>query len=66
MSKKSIFEKNPSLNILLSSLIFIFSSPKNISLKIYYNIISLPWAPAFFYESTSFASPTAKHVGPCQ
>ena len=31
-----------------------------------YNNISLPWALAFFYQRTSFASPTAKHVGPCQ
>ena len=47
------------------SLVFIFTSPRNISLKIYYNIISLPWDLAFFYWSTSLASPTAKLVGPC-
>jgi len=39
--------------------------PKN-PLKFYYNIISLPWALAIFYQSTSFASPTTKPVGLCQ
>ena len=40
--------------------------PKNSFIKrIYYNI-SQPWALAFFYMSTSFTSPIAKHVGPCQ
>ena len=62
--KKSL--KKSSLTILLSSLVFIFSSPKKCSLKIHYHNISLPWALAIFCQSTSFASPTAKPVGPCQ
>ena len=44
---KKIF-KNSSLTILLSSLVFIFGTLKKITLKFYYNNISLPWAPAFF------------------
>ena len=40
--------------ILLSSLAFIFSSPKRNSSKIYYNSISLPWTLAFSYYSTFF------------
>jgi hypothetical protein len=31
-----------------------------------YNHIFLPWALAFFYHTTSFASLTAKPIGPCQ
>jgi hypothetical protein len=45
---------------------FIFSSPRKIKLKIYYSDVSLPWALAFFYHSTSFASPTTKPIGLCQ
>ena len=40
-------QKESSLTILLSSLVFIFSSPEEISSKFYVNNI-LPWAPAFF------------------
>ena len=43
----------------------VFSSPKKIIEKCHNNI-SLLWAFVFFYYSTSFASPTAKLVGPCQ
>ena len=39
---------------------------KENSIKLYYKSISLPWAPPFFYHTTSFASFTAKPVGPCQ
>jgi hypothetical protein len=39
--------------------------PKKHSLKSYYKSISLPWEPTFFYHTTSFASLTTKHVGPC-
>ena len=66
MSKKGSFEFFLSLHILLFTLVFIFSSTRKNSLKIYYNNTSLPWALAFFYQSTFFASPTAKPVGPCQ
>ena len=50
---------------------FVFScfhlrSPKKKPLKFYYNSISLPWPLAFSYQTTSFASPTAKPVGPCK
>ena len=41
--------------------------PKNNFIKKYYNNISLSWAPTFFlYQSTFFASPTSKPVGPCE
>ena len=63
--QKGQFWKNSSLTILLSSLVFIFSSRNYIPLSFYYNNISLPWALAFFYHITSFASPTAKPGGPC-
>ena len=66
MPKKGIFEKKkPSVTILLSSCLHILF-PINISHKSYYNIISLPWAPIFFYHSISFASPIAKPIGPHQ
>ena len=40
--------------------------PKKNSFKMYYNNMSLPWALACFYQSISFASPIAKHVGSCR
>ena len=47
--KKCSFEKKKSsLTILLSCLVFIFSSPENVLLNIYYNISPLSWALAFF------------------
>jgi hypothetical protein len=46
-TQKGNFEKTSSLTILLSSLVFIFSSPNKNSLKMYYNNIFLPWAPTF-------------------
>jgi hypothetical protein len=57
-------------NFLLSSLVFIFFFPQKIFyqkifIKKYYNTISMPWAFAFFYHSTSFACPTAKPVITC-
>jgi hypothetical protein len=52
--------------IILLSCFHLLFSKKTFHLKIIKNIISLPWAPAFFYESTSLASPVAKSVGPCQ
>jgi hypothetical protein len=61
--EKKIRKKNSSLTILLSSSTFF---PKKISSKHYYNITSLPWAPAFFYQSASFASPNTKPDEPCQ
>ena len=36
------------------------------SLRKYYYGISLPWAPAFYKQTTSVACFTAKPVGPCQ
>jgi hypothetical protein len=45
-----------SLTILLSSLLFIFSSPKNMSLKIYYTNIFCHGPLFFFYYNASFAS----------
>ena len=57
---RAILNQNSSLTILLSSLVFISSSPKKKSSKIYYNNISLPRALTIFYHNTSFASPTAK------
>ena len=70
--KKAVLKKYYSLTILLSSFVFIFFFPKKISLQIYYNNTSMPWALTFsfffffFDHSTSFASPTTKLVGPCQ
>ena len=70
MSNKGSFEekkKHSSLTMLLSSFVFVFlSPPKKISSKFYFYSMSLPWALAFFHQSTSFASPTSKPVGPCQ
>ena len=57
-----IYAQKSSLTILLSSSSL---SKKNYHFKFLFNI-SLPWTPVFFYESTSFASPTAKPFGPCQ
>ena len=48
--KRTILNKKIKLIIFLSSLVFIFSSQKNISFKPYYNIISLPWALPFLLE----------------
>jgi hypothetical protein len=64
MPKNGNFENKikSSLTILLSSLVFVFFPPKEISIKIYYSNISLPWALASFYYNTSFASPTAKPI----
>ena len=63
-SKREVLrKKNSSLTILLSCLHLLY--PKRNSFKIYYYNISLPWALAFFYYSTSFATPTTKVVGPC-
>ena len=42
----------------------IWSPPKKI-MKNYYHNVSLPWALAFPYQTTSLASLTAKPVGPC-
>ena len=66
-AQKGSFErkKKSSLIILLSSSSLPPPQKKNNSFKIHYNNISLPWAPAFFYQGTSFASPTAKPIGPC-
>ena len=44
----------------------IYKSPKIYSLKNYYKSISLLWALAFSYHTTSVASLTTKPVGPCQ
>ena len=46
---------------------FVFTSlhllfPNKDSSKLYCNIVSLPWAPAFFNHSTSFASTNAKPI----
>ena len=55
--------KNQSWTILLSSLLVIFSSPKNNSLKFYHHNISLSWALAFFLlEHFFFAPPIAKPI----
>ena len=64
--RMAIFFKNSSLIILLSSLVFIFFPPKEISIKIYYNNISLPWALAFFYYNTLLPLPSQNPAGPCQ
>jgi hypothetical protein len=49
-NKKKQKTKVSNLTILLSSLVFAFSSQK---FKIYYNGITLPWALVFSYYSTS-------------
>ena len=49
--KRAILDKS-SLTILLSSLVFTFSSKKK-SLNFYFNNISLPWARAFFSTSAT-------------
>ena len=64
-SKKAVLGKREkrgkSLTILLSSLVFIFSSPWKIhETFIITSFLCLPWAPAFFYQSTSFAPPHRK------
>jgi len=46
--------------------VFVFSSPKNVSLKKCITTFLCHGSLPFFYQSTSFASPTAKPVGPCQ
>ena len=65
--KRAILE-NSSLTILLSSFGFVFSSPpqkKFIQILLYYYLSAM--GPClFFYQGTSFASPTTKLVGPCQ
>jgi len=55
--KREVLKKISSLTILLSS-----SSlpPKKITNNLLSQHLFLPWALAFFYKSTSFASPTAK------
>ena len=64
MSKKGSFEKfRFGHSFAFSYLHLLF--PKK-SLKSYYSNASLSWAFAFFYHSTSFTSPTAKLVKPCQ
>ena len=53
--KRIAFEKNSSLSILLSSLLFIFSFPIFFFMKTIYNNISLSCTLAFFYQSTLFS-----------
>jgi hypothetical protein len=57
-----------SLTILFSSLLFsslhlLFPQKHVIENLLYQHF--LPWALAFFYYNTSFASPTAKVITPC-
>ena len=67
LKRENLKEKRGAiLTICLSSLVFHLHLPQKKSIKIYDNNISLPWALAFSYHSTSFVSPTAKPVGPCQ
>ena len=69
MSKRTVLKEEkyhfPQLFCLLLSSSSRSLLPKKNSLKLYYNNISLPWALAFFYQSTSFASPTGKPVTVC-
>jgi hypothetical protein len=60
--------KNNKSRLIISYLLLSSSlSQKNISLIMFYcNIMALPWALAFFYWRTYFASPIAKYVGPYQ
>jgi len=53
--KRAVLKNKISLAILLSSLIFIFSSLKKNFIKFFYNGIPLPWALAFSYHTTSLA-----------
>ena len=65
--KRAILKNNNKQITFHHSLVFIFSSPqKYIHSKKDRNIISLPWAPNFFYWSTSFTSPIAKPIAPCR
>ena len=59
-------EKKESLTILLSSLVFIFASPKNLIKHLLYQKKICRGPLPFVYQSTSFASPTTKPVEPCQ
>jgi hypothetical protein len=61
--QKGQFWKDSSLTILLSFLVFIFSS----AIFFYYNVISLPWALAFPTRAPLLPLPPQKKmVGPCQ
>jgi hypothetical protein len=44
----------------------VFKAPKRNSLEKKLNGISLPWALALSYLTTSFASLTGKPAGPCE
>ena len=46
---REVLKNNLSLTILLSCIVFIFSFPKNISLKFYFDNIFLSWAPIYFF-----------------
>ena len=65
MPKKGMLKKNQFKFVDFSCLHLVFPE-KYIPLKNYDNIISLPWPLVFFYYNTSFTSPTAKLIGPCQ
>ena len=65
MPKKGLLKKNQFKFVGFSCLHLVFPE-KYIPLKNYDNIISLPWPLVFFYYNTSFTSPTAKLIGPCQ
>ena len=54
MLKKDSFERKIFFTILLSFLVFIFSSLKKISSKYYHNCNSLPWAPCIFLPEQLF------------
>jgi len=69
--QKGSFEKkrkeNSTFTILSSFLVIIFSFfPQKIPSNFDFNMSFLTWPLAWFYKSTSFASPTAKSIGPCQ